>query len=180
MRSTRVLRGLGAVALLAVAAVHLYEYHVDHYSAIPTIGPLFLLNAASATALGLALIAPVQRLAPWRLGTVALPAIAAAGIGLAGTSLAALFVSESTPLFGFMEIGYRLVVVLAIAAEIASILVLGALLLTIRSTDRLPGPPGRESSPRPGTGVTAPWPASVTQARNDDRRPGTRPPPTHT
>ena len=83
MRSTRVLRGLGAVALLAVAAVHLYEYHVDHYSAIPTIGPLFLLNAASATALGLALIAPVQRLAPWRLGTVALPAIAAAGIGLA-------------------------------------------------------------------------------------------------
>ena len=71
MRSTWVLRGLGAVALLGVAAVHLYEYYVDHYSAIPTIGTLFLLNAASAIVLALALLAPAQRLAPRRLPRLA-------------------------------------------------------------------------------------------------------------
>jgi hypothetical protein len=154
MSSTRVLRGLGAAALLTVAAVHLYEYYVDHYSAIPTIGLLFLLNAASATVVGVALLAPVKRLVPRRLETVALPAIAVAGIGIAATSLAALFVSESTPLFGFMESGYRLVVVLAIVAETASILLLGALLLAIRSAHRLPRHPARGSFARRPAGTS--------------------------
>ena len=54
------LRALGALSLLAVAAVHFYEYHADHYSAIPTIGTLFLLNGAGATALALILMAPVK------------------------------------------------------------------------------------------------------------------------
>lgn len=145
MRSTWILRGLGAAALFAVAAVHLYEYYVDHYSAIPTIGVLFLLNGAAAIMLGLALLVPVERLAPRRIAPLALPIIAAAGIGLAATSLAALFVSESTPLFGFMEVGYRLVIVLAIVAETTSILVLGALLLAIlRSTPRLVSRPAIE------------------------------------
>jgi hypothetical protein len=160
MRSTRTLRGLGAAALLAVAADHLYEYQVDHYSAIPTIGLLFLLNAVSATILALALLAPVQRLAPRRLGTLALPAIAAGGIGIAGTSLAALFVSESTPLFGFMESGYRLPVVLAIVAETASMLVLGALLLVIRSSQR---PPHHRRA-------FALWRGTVTDERSPARR----------
>ena len=142
MRATWILRGLAAAALLAVAAVHLYEYYVDHYSAIPTIGVLFVLNAVSATVLGLALLVPFGRLRPERLRPVALPAIAVGGIGVAGTSLVALFVSESTPLFGFMESGYRLVVVLAIVTETASILALGALLLAIRSTR----PPGAVAS----------------------------------
>ena len=43
------LRAAGALALFAVAADHLYEYFVDHYSAIPTIGWLFLLNGIGAT-----------------------------------------------------------------------------------------------------------------------------------
>jgi hypothetical protein len=147
MDLTRTLRGLGATALLAVAADHLYEYYVDHYSAIPTIGLLFLLNAAAATILALALLAPLGRLAPPRLRTIALPATAAAGIGIASTSLAGLLVSEITPLFGFMEIGYRLVVVLAIVAGTASILLLGALLLTNRSTLRPHRHAGQDADP---------------------------------
>ena len=146
MRSTLILRGLGAVALFAVAAVHFYEYYVDDYSAIPTIGTLFLLNGVSATVLGLALLAPVQRLAPPRLRTAALPAIAAAGIGIAATSLAALFVSETRPLFGFMEVGYRLVIVLAIVAEGAAIVVLTALLVAILLPS---GVPHRAAAVRP-------------------------------
>src|SRR5204862_1392609 len=54
-------RFLGALSLLAVGAVHLQQY--DYlYSAIPTIGTLFLLNFAGAMALGLGLLAPIERL----------------------------------------------------------------------------------------------------------------------
>ena len=61
------LRALGALALLAIAADHLYEYYADHYSAIPTIGTLFLLNGAGATALALILLAPSTRSCRLRL-----------------------------------------------------------------------------------------------------------------
>jgi hypothetical protein len=50
--------------------------------------------------------------------------LALAGIGRAVLSLAALFVSESTGLFGFMENGYRRTVVVAIATEVAAALFL--------------------------------------------------------
>ena len=53
-----VLRAVGALALLAVAADHLYEYWHDGYSAIPTIGTLFLLSGIGATAIALALLVP--------------------------------------------------------------------------------------------------------------------------
>ncbi|MCL6441374.1 MAG: hypothetical protein K6T27_07765, partial [Thermoleophilum sp.] len=56
-----VVRALGALSLLAVGAVHLQQY-LSLYSAIPTIGALFLLNFAGATAIGLGLLAPVERL----------------------------------------------------------------------------------------------------------------------
>jgi hypothetical protein len=134
MRLTWTLRALGAAALFAVAADHLYEYDVDHYSAIPTIGTLFLLNGLSAIAVGLALLTPIERLVPRPLAAAVLPAVAASGIAIATASLAGLFISESTPLFGFMEFGYRTVIVLAIVAEAAAIVVLTALLVTIRST----------------------------------------------
>jgi hypothetical protein len=124
------LRLLGCVALLGVAADHLYEYFGDGYSVVPTIGTLFLLDGFGAIVLALGLIAPWGRLLPAGLAAKALPAVAIAGIGLAAGSLAGLFIAESTPLFGFMEFGYRLVIVLAIIAEGATILALGALLAT--------------------------------------------------
>src|SRR5437867_4449622 len=65
-------RALGALSLLAVGAVHLQQY-VTLYSAIPTIGTLFVLNFAGATALGLGLLAPVERWLPrWSGPAVAL------------------------------------------------------------------------------------------------------------
>ena len=39
----RSMRFLGALALLAVGAVHLQQYIAADYRAIPTVGPLFLL-----------------------------------------------------------------------------------------------------------------------------------------
>jgi hypothetical protein len=118
------LRALGALALLAIAAVHIYEYYADHYSAIPTIGTLFLLNGIGATAIALTLLAPVQSVLPRSAARWALTLSASGGIALAATSLAALFISETQPLFGFMEVGYRAVVLAAIASEAVAILVL--------------------------------------------------------
>jgi hypothetical protein len=143
VRVTWTLRILSAAALLAVAADHLYEYDVDHYSAIPTIGTLFLLNGLSATALAVVLLVPVQRIVPQRLATAAIPAAAVSGIVISVTSLAALFISESTPLFGFMEYGYRFVIVLAIVAEAAATVLLVALLLRMLSRSGRPSEPSR-------------------------------------
>ena len=121
-------RVLGALALLAVGAVHLQQYRTI-YSAIPTIGTLFVLNFAGATAIGLGLLAPVERV-PGRLGDAAVALLALGGIGLAATSFVFLFVSERTPLFGFMEPGYDPTAIMAARiAEIATVLLLGAFLV---------------------------------------------------
>jgi hypothetical protein len=52
-------RGLGALSLLAVGAVHLQQYE-DLYSAIPTIGRLFVVDFVAATVLGLGLYLVVR------------------------------------------------------------------------------------------------------------------------
>jgi len=114
-------RVLGAILLLFVGADHYYEYAVDQYSVLPTIGTLFLLNFISATALGLLLLAPLNRLFH-RFAGAALEISTAAGFGVAATSLAALLVSEQTPLFGFMESNYRPAILVAIASEAAAAL----------------------------------------------------------
>jgi hypothetical protein len=98
-------RGLGALAVLAVGAIHLHEYN-KLYSEIPTIGTLFILNFAGATAIGLGLLAPVERLFAHRWGAAAVGLLALGGIGLAATGFAFLTIAEHTPLFGFMEPGY--------------------------------------------------------------------------
>src|ERR687887_1105599 len=62
-------RALGALAVLAAGAVHLQQY-LELYSAIPTIGTLFVLNFAGATAIGLGLLAPIERVAGRRGGAL--------------------------------------------------------------------------------------------------------------
>ena len=121
-RAPAILRTLGAIAVLAVGAVHLYEYSADSYSAVRVIGPLFLLNFVGATVIGLGLLVPAARL---RL--LHLP-LALGGIGLAGTSFVFLFVSEHMPLFGFQEHGYRAAIVVALAAEAVAVVALTAYL----------------------------------------------------
>jgi len=110
---------LGALSLLAVGADHIEQYYVDNYSTVPTIGTLFLLNFIGAVVVAAGLLAPLGRLAG-RYSDAIRAGLALAGIGIAIGSLVALFVSESTALFGFMETGYRTPIVVAIVAEAAA------------------------------------------------------------
>ena len=122
------LRLLGALAVLATGAVHLYEFE-HFYSQIPTIGTLFFLNFLGATAIGLGLSAPIERVGG-RHGGALLVLLAAAGIALAAVAFASLLISEQTPLFGFKEPGYDPTgIAAARGAEIASVLFLGAYLV---------------------------------------------------
>jgi MFS family permease len=128
----RAARLVSALALLVTGGDHLYEYTANHYSSIPTIGTLFLLNAVGGFGLGAVLVAPTRKVMPRRYADRLTSVVALAGIGLAGGSLAGLFVSESTPLFGFMEAGYRTTIVVALVAELVAIMALLALLALSR------------------------------------------------
>jgi len=126
-------RGLGALSVLAVGAVHLQQY-LWLYSAIPTIGKLFVLTFAGATVIGLALLAPIERWAG-RWGRPLLVLVTLGGIALAATTFALLLVSENMPLFGFQEPGYDPAAIAASqAAEIAAVIFLGASLAPPLST----------------------------------------------
>jgi hypothetical protein len=137
----RIARVLGAIALLVVGGVHLEQYAVAHFSVIPTIGPLFLVNFLAATILGLVLLAPVRgTFRPRRLVFDSLAALA--GLGVAAGAMAGLLISEQTPLFGFIEHGYRLEIVIALAAETVAIVSLGVFLACAhRGPRRLPEGP---------------------------------------
>jgi hypothetical protein len=116
LRLLRVAQAVGALALLVVGGVHLEQYYVASFSVVPTIGPLFLANFIGGTVFGLVLLMPVRRGAG-RVWLLLDSSVALAGIGLSVGAFAGLLVSEHTPLFGFMEHGYRLEIVLALAAE---------------------------------------------------------------
>jgi hypothetical protein len=129
-------RGLGALSLLAVGAVHLQQY-VTLYSAIPTIGTLFVLNFAGATAIGLGLLVPVEHVFG-RLGGGILALLTLGGIGLAAIAFTFLLVSERTPLFGFMEPGYDPPAIMASrVAELTTVIFLGSFFV-VRFVRRLP------------------------------------------
>ena len=121
----------GVVALVWTGVIHLEQYAIARYSTVPTIGTLFLLNFIAATALGPALLVPIfvpvwpsaPRTRRW-IDTAAV----LGGLALAAGSLAALLISEHTPLFGFMEHGYRFVITETIAVEAVAIVALGAVL----------------------------------------------------
>jgi hypothetical protein len=113
----RTMRRLGAITLLVVGAVHLQQYLGNNYSVLPTIGPLFLLNAIGAGIVGCALLAPVERMLRGRQADLAVGALAVVAVAIAVGSLVALFIAESEPLFGFMEYGYDTPILIAIVAE---------------------------------------------------------------
>ena len=120
-------RYLGALAVLATGVAHIEQYSAG-YSTVPTIGTLFLLNFVAAIVIAIGLIAPLSRIAG-RYTDAVRALFAVGGIGLGVLSLAALFVSESSGLFGFVEHGYRMAIVVAIVAEAAATLFLAAFLL---------------------------------------------------
>lgn len=147
IRLVALVRLLAAISLLAVGGVHIQQYIVQDYRVIPTIGPLFLLNFIGGTVLGLYFLIPVGR----RAGRARLlvDAVAAlAGWVVAAGALAALLVSEHTPLFGFMEHGYRFAIVFAIVSEAVAVVALTTLLVDNRMRA------GREPHPRDGSKLT--------------------------
>jgi hypothetical protein len=127
-----VTRMLGGLALLVVGGVHFQQYQYEFYSSIPTIGPLFLANFAAATALGLFLLVPIRR-PSGRLRKLVDQVTALSGVGVAAGAFVGLLISEQTPLFGFMEHGYRFAIVLALASEAVAIAMLT--LFVVRGAD---------------------------------------------
>ena len=119
----RASRYLGALAVLATGVAHIEQYAVDNYSTVPTIGTLFLLNFIAAVVLAVGLVVPLGRIAG-RYADAVRAVIAVAAIGLGVLSLVALFVSETSGLFGFVEHGYRMAIVSAIVAEAAAVVFL--------------------------------------------------------
>jgi hypothetical protein len=116
----RTVRRLGALALLAVGVVHLQQYFGANYRSIPTIGPLFLLNAIGSGIVAIVLLAPLERFLTRRSAALAAAVFALLGAAIAVGSLVALFISESGSLFGFSESGYRAPIIIAIVAEVAA------------------------------------------------------------
>jgi len=121
-RSAALLRTVGGIAVLVVGAVHLQQYFGEHFDVVPVIGPLFLLNFAGATVIGLGLLTPAARMRMLHL------LLALGGIGLAATSFVFLFISEHQPLFGFQDYGFRAGIVIALVAEAVAVVTLGAYL----------------------------------------------------
>jgi hypothetical protein len=147
-------RVLGALLLLFVGLDHYYQYSARGYSVIPTIGTLFLLNFLSATLLTAVLLTPLERIFR-RFGMWMLALAGASGAGIAVTSLIALLVSEQTKLFGFMEVNYRLEIVVALISEAAATLVLAAFtLLAARAARSVADPPTQPRAAPPEGALT--------------------------
>jgi hypothetical protein len=151
LRVMALVRLLAAASLLALGGVHIQQYIVQDYRVIPTIGPLFLLNFIGGTVLGLYFLIPIGRRAG-RIRLLADAVAVVAGWFVAAGALLALLVSEHTPLFGFMEHGYRFAIVFAIVSEAVAVVVLTILLVDNRiRARRRPDPPRRSKL----TGMTA-------------------------
>ena len=125
-------RHLGAISVLAVGVVHAQQYYGAYFSAVPTIGTLFLLSFIASGVTGVVLLAPVRRLGA-RVGDAILVAAALGAIAVALGSLVALLVSEHETVFGFMESGYRLAIVLTIVFDGLTTAFLGFFLVAMRS-----------------------------------------------
>ena len=120
-----IVRYLGAVSILLVGVVHAQQYYDAYFSVVPTIGTLFLLSFIGSGVVGVALIAPVRRLGR-TVGDLILVLASLGAIGIALGSLVSLLISEYMPLFGFMESGYRLAIVLALVFDGLTTVLLGA------------------------------------------------------
>ena len=119
----RQLRILGALLIVGVGVVHLEQY-LDFIKDVPTIGVLFLLNAFAAGAIVMLLASPFTLL----------PAVAA--IGLSVGSLISIVIARyaSSGLFSYREPTWRTPIIIAVALEVAAVVVLVALEARRRQT----------------------------------------------
>ena len=123
-------RYLGALSIFVVGAVHAQQYYDAYFSVVPTIGTLYQLSFIGAGIAGTVLISPV-RLLGRLVGDAALLVAALAAIGIAVGTFASLLISEYTPLFGFMESGYRLAVQLTLLFDVTTTLFLGTFVAVV-------------------------------------------------
>ena len=130
-----VARRAGAVAILATGAIHIQQLIVQDFQGIPTVRVLFVLNAIGSSVVGACLLAPLEHLLSARWADRAEALLTAVGLTIAIGSLVALFVAESTSLFGLSTRHYSAVAVLAIVVEGAAVLLLSPVLA--RSLPRL-------------------------------------------
>jgi len=128
--AAEIARYLGAISIVLVGAVHAQQYYDAYFSVVPTIGTLFLLSFVGAGTVGVVLFAPVRRLGE-RLGDLILALASLGAIGIALGTFVSLLISEYTPLFGFMESGYRLAVLLTLLFDVLTTAFLGFFLLIV-------------------------------------------------
>jgi hypothetical protein len=128
--SAEIVRYLGAISILVVGAIHAQQYYDAYFRVVPTIGTLFLLSFIGAGVVGTVLVSPVRLLGE-RVGNLVLAVAALGAIGIALGTLVSLLISEYMPLFGFMESGYRLAIVLTLVFDGLTTLFLGVFLLIV-------------------------------------------------
>lgn len=128
---TRLTAVAGALGVLATGADHLEEYSANHFSTVPTIGTLFLLNFIGSLVIAAGLLVPLRGMAPRSVRLVRMSS-ALAGISLAAFSLIGLWISETSSLFGFTDSGTRPAILAAIAAEVFTVVFLSAYLALSR------------------------------------------------
>ena len=128
--ATEATRYLGAASIFIVGAVHAQQYYDAYFSYVPVIGTLFLLSFIGSGIVGAVLVAPA-RLLGRRAGDAILALAALGAISIAFGSLVALLWSEYQPLFGFMESGYRLAIVLTIVFDALTTVLLGAFVVLL-------------------------------------------------
>jgi hypothetical protein len=120
------LRLLGAALLLAIAGIHIYLWQ-QGYDGIDVIGPAFLMQSILGVGgAGLLLITPLRYLA-W---------VALLDLAFAAGSLAALLISTTVGLFGFVETTTATLWWETLWVEMAAIVVLAALFALTRSAAR--------------------------------------------
>ena len=124
----QIMRRVGVLAILVTGAVHLQQYLGD-YHAIPTIGPLFLLNAIGSGVIAVGLLLPVERWFAGRRGEVAVGLLALGGVAIGLGALISLYIAETSTLFGFSEGTLETVMWIAIVAEAAAVFTLGPVAL---------------------------------------------------
>jgi len=111
------LRYAAIVAVLLVGGIHLQQYD-SILKDVPTIGTLFILNAAGAAGIALAI-------AGLRGRALALPALG--GIALAGGAIVSVLIARYSAIFDYSEPTYRAAVVLSLAFEVGAVAILAAL-----------------------------------------------------
>ncbi len=115
----RVARSIAAVLVLTGGAVH-FDLWRGGYEGIRYIGPLFLANVVVSAVIAVALVVRRNRI------------ILLGGAALALGSLAALALSRTVGLLGFMETGWTPEAMRTVAAEVGALVALTAVFMAGR------------------------------------------------